>query len=100
MAYTLIILSFLITILLIIQLFTKVSQLEGRIKGLQYTLDQLTRQAELPENPVNIELRLLIEKGEDIEAVKKAREILGLSLLDGKAYIDKLKAEGKGNHRF
>ncbi|WP_042463332.1 hypothetical protein [Neobacillus dielmonensis] len=89
MEYILIIISFLI----IINLSTKVGKLEGRIKGMQYTLDQLTQQSGLPENPINDELRKLIKAGEDVKAIKKARETLGLSLLEGKNYIDKLKSD-------
>lgn len=50
---------------------------------------------ELTENPINDELRKLIKDGKDIKAVKKARETLGLSLLEGKEYIDKLKIDDK-----
>ncbi|AMX00035.1 hypothetical protein [Rummeliibacillus stabekisii] len=82
-----------ILFLIALNLWTKVDSLEGRIKGLQYTLKQLTKQSGLPENPVNAALRKLIKEGEDIKAIKKARETLGLSLLEGKEYIDKLKEE-------
>ncbi|WP_247681794.1 hypothetical protein [Paenibacillus sp. Marseille-P2973] len=84
-----------ISLLAIINLWTKVGKLEGRIKGMQHTIDRLTRQTGLPENPINDELRKLIQKGEDVKAVKKARETLGLSLLEGKQYIDKLKSENR-----
>ena len=91
MEYILIIISFLI----IISLSAKVEKLEGRIKRIQFTLDQLTQQSGLPENPINDELRKLIKDGEDVKAIKKARETLGLSLLEGKEYIDKLKSENR-----
>lgn len=71
------------------------NKLEGRIKRMQYTLDQVTKQSGLPENPINDELRKLIKEGEDIKAIKKARETLGLSLIEGKEYIDKLKSDGR-----
>jgi len=87
MEYILIIIAFLI----IIHLTAKVDKLEGRIKGIQYTLDQVTKQLNLPENPINNELRKLIKEGEEVQAVKKARENLGLSLIEGKEYIDRLK---------
>jgi ribosomal protein L7/L12 len=61
-----------------------VGKLEGRIKRMQFTLDQITQQSGLPENPINDELRKLIKEGEDVKAIKKARETLGLSLLEGK----------------
>lgn len=80
-----------ISFLIIINLWAKVGKLEGRIKGIQYTLDQLSQQSELPEHPINDELRKLIKEGEDVRAIKRARETLGLTLLEGKDYIDKLK---------
>ncbi|MGG4046280.1 MULTISPECIES: hypothetical protein [Paenibacillus] len=89
MEYILIIIS----LLIIMNLWAKVSKLEGRIKGMQYTINQLTQQSGLPEHPINDELRQLIKEGEDVKAIKKARETLGLSLLEGKEYIDKLKSE-------
>ncbi|GIO64091.1 hypothetical protein [Paenibacillus cineris] len=89
MEYILIIVS----LLIIMNLWAKVSKLEGRIKGMQYTINQLTLQSGLPEHPINDELRQLIKEGEDVKAIKKARETLGLSLLEGKEYIDKLKSE-------
>ena len=70
-------------------------KIEGRTKRIQFTLDQLTQQSGLPENPINDELRKLIKDGEDVKAIKKARETLGLSLLEGKEYIDKLKSENR-----
>ena len=84
-----------ISFLIIISLSAKVEKLEGRIKRIQFTLDQLTQQSGLPENPINDELRKLIKDGEDVKAIKKARETLGLSLLEGKEYIDKLKSENR-----
>ncbi|EKN67025.1 hypothetical protein BABA_13362 [Neobacillus bataviensis LMG 21833] len=91
MEYILIIIAF----LFIIKLLAKVDKLEGSIKRMQYTLDQLTQQSGLPENPINDELRKLIKEGEDIKAIKKARETLGLSLLEGKEYIDRLKSDNR-----
>ncbi|WP_427138610.1 hypothetical protein [Psychrobacillus psychrodurans] len=89
MEYYIIIVSFLI----VIYLSVKLEKLEGRMKRIQYTLDQLTKQHGLPENPINNELRELIKDREDVKAIKKARENLGLSLLEGKNYIDKLKSD-------
>lgn len=85
--------EFYIALIIIIYLSVKLDKLEGRMKSMQYTLDQLTKQLGLPENPINDELRELINGGEDVKAVKKARETLGLSLLEAKNYIDKLKSD-------
>ncbi|MDG5790166.1 hypothetical protein QA612_22255 [Evansella sp. AB-P1] len=88
MEYTLIILTFLI----VIYLSVKVLTLEGRIKNINYTLNQLAKQSGTLENQINEELRQLIIEGKDVKAVKKARETLGLSLIEGKKYIDELKS--------
>ena len=75
-------------------LFT-VIKLEGRVKGLKYTLDQIYQQTDIPENPINNELRQLLNAGNDVKAVKRVREMLGLSLVEAKQYVDALKFEGK-----
>lgn len=80
-----------ISILLLIFLSARMIKLEGHLKRMQYSLDQLAKQSGLPDNHIDDELRRLIEEGEDVRAVKLAREALGLSLLEGKEYIDKLK---------
>ncbi|MCH1626745.1 hypothetical protein [Fredinandcohnia quinoae] len=75
-------------------LFT-VIKLDGRVKGLKYTLDQISKQTDVPEMPINNELRQLLNEGNDVKAVKRVRETLGLSLVEAKQYVDALKFEGK-----
>ncbi|WP_079529663.1 hypothetical protein [Halobacillus hunanensis] len=75
----------------IVYLLRKIIDLDGRVKGLKYTLNQVTNHMTLPENPINDELRELIAEGEDIKAIKRTRETLGLSLIEGKKYVDDLK---------
>ncbi|ARF18685.1 hypothetical protein [Sporosarcina ureae] len=72
-----------------------VVKLNERIKGIRYTLDLISKKVDIPENPINDELRELINDGDDIKAVKKARETLGLSLVEGKQYVDALKLKMK-----
>ncbi|MFC4024678.1 hypothetical protein ACFOUV_12820 [Oceanobacillus longus] len=84
MEYTLISIS----LFIVIYFSIKVDKLDGRIKGMQYTLDQLAKRSGISENPINDDLRKLIKDGKDINI---ARETLGLSLVEGKEYIDKLK---------
>ncbi|GAA0493648.1 hypothetical protein GCM10008986_20150 [Salinibacillus aidingensis] len=79
--------------LIILFLLIKVSRLERRLKGLQDTLRQQTHQGKFDENPVEEELYRLIREGKDVKAVKKAREAFGFSLIEGKRYIDQLKAD-------
>lgn len=82
-----------ILLLVIMYLLHRIDKLEGRIKGMRYRLDQVAKQVDVPEPPINDELRKLIKEGEDVRAVKKARETLGLSLVEGKQYVDALKFE-------
>lgn len=84
-----------LTLFIVIYLFSMVIKLNGRIKGLKYTLDQISRQTDIPKNPIDNELKLLLNEGNDVKAVKKVRETLGLSLLEAKQYIDALKSEEK-----
>jgi len=72
-----------------------VVKLNERVKGIRYTLDIITKKVGIPENPVNDELRELINDGDDVKAIKMARETLGLSLVEGKQYVDALKCENK-----
>ena len=78
-----------------IYLILMVTKLDGQLKGIKYTLNQISKSADMPENPINDELRELINEGKDVKAVKKARETLGLSLVEGKQYVDALKLENK-----
>lgn len=57
---------------------------------MKLTLDQITNVIEIPEHPINNQLRLLLKEGKDIQAIKEARTVLGLSLLEAKQYIENL----------
>ncbi len=78
-----------------VYLFFAVIKLDSRIKGMKYTLDQISKHLDTPEKPINNELLKLLNEGNDVKAVKKVRETLGLSLLEGKQYVDALKFEDK-----
>jgi ribosomal protein L7/L12 len=79
-------------IIVIYLLLTKISKLEHRIKAMQNTIDQLTSKVKLPEPAFNKELRQLIKEGKEVEAIRQARNEFGLSLVEGKQYVDKLKS--------
>ena len=68
----------------------KLNRLETRFKSMKATLDQVANQVEVPEHPINDELRKLLKEGKTVQAVKEVREVLGLSLLEAKQYIDAL----------
>lgn len=79
-----------VLLVIIFMLYDKLTKLEMRFKSMKATLDQIALQVEIPEHPINDELRKLLKEGKDIQAVKKAREVLGLSLLEAKQYVDAL----------
>lgn len=79
----------------VVYLLITVIKLDGRVKGMKYTLDQISKLTDVPEMPINNELRQLLDEGNDIQAVKRVRETLGLSLIEAKEYVDALKFEGK-----
>lgn len=71
--------------------FLLFSSLDKRIKSLEKRLNKLTDGTRpKAEQAVNEELRKLLQHGKTIEAVRKAREEFGMSLLDAKRYVDKL----------
>lgn len=83
------------TLLLIIILYLaikiKIDQVEARVKTLQNTVNRIADHLNLDESAVNEELQMLIERDEEIKAIKRAREEFGMSLVEGKEYIDRLK---------
>lgn len=88
-------LNFIEMLILIIVLFMSASnlKLEGQVKRLKISLDQIAKQVGVSEDPVNKEVKALVDSGEDIKAVKKARGVYGFTLLEGKQYVDGLKSE-------
>ena len=80
-----------VSLIIIIYLMFKVVSLETRVKQLQSKLKQASKQPIESDHAMDDDLRDLIREGKDIKAVKRAREVFGLSLLEGKEYIDKLK---------
>lgn len=91
------VISFMEMLLFVIGLYVAftVGKFNERVKGIRNTLDLITLNIDIPEYPINDKLWELINNGEDVLAVKKARETLGLSLLEGKQYVDALKLENK-----
>lgn len=79
-----------IIFLFITTVSSKLNSLETRVKSLKVTLDQVANQVDVPEQPINDKLRKLLKEGKEVKAVKEARKVLGLSLLEAKQYVDKL----------
>lgn len=85
--------SFIDTILIlgIIYLLVMVFKMQEHMKGMKSIIGRMRKQMNLLEDPIDDDLRQLIKEGKEAKAVKKAREALGLSLLEGKQYVDVLK---------
>ncbi len=67
-----------------------INRINKRLKRTEYKVEQLLKQTHLPEYQINEELRQLVRDNEKIEAIKKARSVLGLSLREAKNYVDSL----------
>ena len=79
-----------IILVLITTVSSKLNSLETQIKSMKFTLDQVAKQVDVPEHPINEKLRRLLKEGKGVQAVKEARQVLGLSLLEAKQYVDDL----------
>ncbi len=77
--------------LLVLGAYLLINRMDKRIATLEQQLNNLSsgNQTET-EQAVNEELRKMLRRGKIIEAVRKAREEFGISLLDAKRYVDKL----------
>ncbi|SFQ39999.1 hypothetical protein [Salibacterium halotolerans] len=76
-----------------VYLLFSVIQLKGRVRGLNYMVNQLSSQTDTPDMPINHECRQLLRENKDVKAVKRVREALGLSLVEAKQYVDSLKLD-------
>ncbi len=85
----------LVTVVVVFFMFVSNLKLEAQVKGLKASLDQVTKQMGLQKHPATDEIKALIVSGKDVKAVKKARELYGFSLVEGKEYIDALKSEAE-----
>jgi len=64
------------------------------LKKLQRIEEHLgLNEVSLEEAALQVELVQLLKEGKMVEAVKRVRESLGLSLLEAKQYVDQLKSE-------
>ncbi len=84
-----------LTLILILYLFSTVMKLESRMKGMKNTLDQIAQKVVISESFDDPEIKKLIDEGNDIQAIKRARELFGFTLLEGKQYVETLKTEAK-----
>ncbi|GAA3731432.1 hypothetical protein GCM10022378_19630 [Salinicoccus jeotgali] len=77
---------------IIVYLLYTNSKLNGEVRRLKSGQEKFIT-ADGEGHPVDHELRRMVREGEEIKAIKKARQTLGLSLVEGKQYVDRLKRE-------
>ncbi|PEJ53291.1 hypothetical protein CN692_21325 [Bacillus sp. AFS002410] len=80
----------LLFIIFMLSITNRLNALEKRLKYISTKLDLVAAQVKVPEHPINDELRKLKQDGEIIKAVREARNVFGLSLLEAKQYVDNL----------
>lgn len=80
----------LMMILLITTVSSRINSLENEVKGLRNLLNRMAQHMDMPEHSVNERLRELVKDGRRVQAVKEAREAMGLSLVEAKQYVDGL----------
>lgn len=64
--------------------------IEKRLKHTEILLKKVAEHVGVAEDPINERLRLLVNEGKMVEAVKETREYFGYSLLEAKQYVDGL----------
>ncbi|WMT43099.1 hypothetical protein RE628_13005 [Paenibacillus sp. D2_2] len=83
----------LITLIVCLSVYNKVSALEARIKAMQFPRTETVPTVQT-EGPTSYsgqdEVIRLIHAGKKVEAIKKSRELYGMSLLEAKQYVDDL----------
>lgn len=90
-----IIILIIIVLLAVLMISSRMAAIEKRMKQQQDVLNQIAKHLGIPEPPVHEEVKRLLREGQDIKAVKTAREELGLSLLEAKQYVDAIKDTGQ-----
>jgi len=75
---------------LIFRLGAQMNSLSLQMKKMNDHLDRMAQHMGLPEHHINEELRELVREGRMVEAVKRTREVFGLSLVEAKQYVDGL----------
>lgn len=79
-----------IIIMLVMTFSSRIHSLERQVKSLRNRVKQVANQVDVPEPIINERLRALLEDEKYVQAVKEAREALGLSLVEAKQYVDEL----------
>ncbi|WP_258879763.1 ribosomal protein L7/L12 [Clostridium estertheticum] len=80
-----------VIVLYMLVIASKIDSLQKRITRMNSNLIKIAKQVGVPKDPLDDELKSIIEKDGKIKAIKKCREVTGLELKEAKDYVDNLK---------
>ncbi|MBW9172895.1 ribosomal protein L7/L12 [Clostridium estertheticum] len=80
-----------VIILYITIIANKIDLLQKRITHMNSNLIKIAKQIGVPKDPLDDELKIIMEKDGKIKAIKKCREVTGFGLKEAKDYVDNLK---------
>ncbi|MFS0752558.1 hypothetical protein [Oceanobacillus sp. 1P07AA] len=91
---------FISLIFIILYLAIQLMKTRSELKSLESNTQYLNKEeaSDYTDHPIHQQLLLLIDQQQDVKAVKLARETFGFSLLEGKRYVDWLKAKETSNN--
>ncbi|MCB2292985.1 ribosomal protein L7/L12 [Clostridium algoriphilum] len=72
-------------------LTSKIDSLQKHITRMNSNLIKVAKQVGVPQEPLDDELRNLINEGKKIQAIKEVRKATGLGLKEAKDYVDNLQ---------
>ena len=80
-----------IIVLYISILTSKIDSLQKHITRINSNIIKIAQQVGVPKDPLDDELKSIIENDGKIKAIKKLRDVAGLGLKEAKDYVDNLK---------
>jgi ribosomal protein L7/L12 len=74
----------------VLTILSSIHTLQDNVSHMNSILNKIAKQVGVPGLDIDSELRALVAEGKKVQAVKKVRMVLGLSLLEAKEYVDSL----------
>ncbi|WP_027624647.1 hypothetical protein [Clostridium lundense] len=74
----------------VLTILSSIHTFQDNVTRMNSTLNKIAKQVGVPGLDIDSELRDLISEGKKVQAIKKARIVLGLSLVEAKEYVDSL----------
>lgn len=74
----------------VLTILSSIHTLQDNVSRMNSTLNKIAKQVGVPGPDIDNELRELVAEGKKVQAIKKVRMVLGLSLIEAKEYVDSL----------